>query len=278
MKKIILMFACFVSGISVGLAASFDCNKAKTDVEKIVCGDARLSQLDEDLSSVYKPLLKRKDIRQEIVSDQRIWLSNVLDRCKDVACLTNTYERRIKYLKAMGLSNPILLVEEGSNRQRLDLEAVSRSLDGVKAILAMYAMQLRAGCDEDESNNRCSLTDTLQLGERCSGKHLNLVYAWFKKGVPPFGVPGEGGYQTTDDPKVLENICRGTSGEYAYDDYRFWGSLRLAVVGKRVNVIAEAASVSRDKFATHSFRDAVYFTEYEIDGNSITIISHQKVK
>jgi uncharacterized protein len=34
-------------------AASFDCAKAQSKVEKIICADAELSKLDEDLATAY---------------------------------------------------------------------------------------------------------------------------------------------------------------------------------------------------------------------------------
>ena len=34
-------------------AASFDCGKATSEVEKIICSDDELSRLDESLSKVY---------------------------------------------------------------------------------------------------------------------------------------------------------------------------------------------------------------------------------
>jgi uncharacterized protein len=37
-------------------AASFDCGKAGTKVEKIVCSDADLSKLDEELNAAYTTL------------------------------------------------------------------------------------------------------------------------------------------------------------------------------------------------------------------------------
>lgn len=57
-----LKFLVFV-GIAVCLwaqtpmAASFDCAKARTLTEKLVCADPTLSRLDEQLDDAYEPVL-----------------------------------------------------------------------------------------------------------------------------------------------------------------------------------------------------------------------------
>lgn len=40
-------------------AASFDCAKAKNSVEKVICADADLSRIDEDMSTAYHHALDR---------------------------------------------------------------------------------------------------------------------------------------------------------------------------------------------------------------------------
>ena len=39
---------------AVAHAASFDCNKATSDVEKVICGNSELSRLDDDLSKRHQ--------------------------------------------------------------------------------------------------------------------------------------------------------------------------------------------------------------------------------
>ncbi len=49
-------------------AASFDCGKAKTRVEKLICANAELSKLDEQLSREYKAALERSKCTPETVT------------------------------------------------------------------------------------------------------------------------------------------------------------------------------------------------------------------
>lgn len=44
-------------------AASFDCDKAATKIEKMICSDKELGSLDEDLLKAYK--LNRTDLDNE---------------------------------------------------------------------------------------------------------------------------------------------------------------------------------------------------------------------
>ncbi len=55
-------------------AASFDCNKAVTDIEKTICSNTDLSALDEEISQVYRSLDKGGRYYEAIVNSQRRWI------------------------------------------------------------------------------------------------------------------------------------------------------------------------------------------------------------
>ncbi len=84
------------------LAASFDCSKVTSEVEKLICGNDELSKLDESLNNSYLQALEWKDVKDKIIKSQRQWLKNVRNVCKDAECLKSAYETRIKEL---GLSS-----------------------------------------------------------------------------------------------------------------------------------------------------------------------------
>ncbi len=83
-------------------AAGFDCNKASTRVEKLICSDDNLSGLDEDLATGYKQILNASTPEEKklIVADQRKWLKEVRDRCEDSSCLSNAYYERQKAISS----------------------------------------------------------------------------------------------------------------------------------------------------------------------------------
>jgi len=98
-------------------AASFDCAKARTGIEKQICSDANLSHLDEELAKVYKDLLRLS--KQNKLSayegrsnyhffkqTQKKWIKARNQNCgkykgkEQKACLMSYYTARIAKLKA----------------------------------------------------------------------------------------------------------------------------------------------------------------------------------
>lgn len=74
--------------------ASFDCAKAGTKVEKMICGNSDVSRLDENVDLAYLRALERADDRQKVVQGQRDWLKNVRNACADADCLFMAYANR----------------------------------------------------------------------------------------------------------------------------------------------------------------------------------------
>jgi len=79
-------------------AASFDCGKAKSQVEKIICGNEELSKLDDSLNDAYLKALNRPDSKKQTMESQKQWIKKERDICRDVACMKQAYEVRIKEL------------------------------------------------------------------------------------------------------------------------------------------------------------------------------------
>ena len=79
------------------LAASFECSKASSYVEKLVCEDAELSKLDDELASAYKARMLEGKSSNE-VSEQRRWLVK-RDQCRDRKCVKGAYYQRLTQLR-----------------------------------------------------------------------------------------------------------------------------------------------------------------------------------
>lgn len=82
-------------------AASFDCTKARSQVEHLVCDTPALSQLDETLAATYKVALANDPASRQ---RQVTWLRETRDRCNDAPCLAAAYQTQIQ---AMGASASI---------------------------------------------------------------------------------------------------------------------------------------------------------------------------
>ena len=79
-------------------AASFDCAKATTLVEKAICADSELSARDVALMAAYKHALVEASDANRLKAEQRAWLKNVRNKCLDVTCLFTAYDQRIAAL------------------------------------------------------------------------------------------------------------------------------------------------------------------------------------
>lgn len=90
-------------------AASFNCEKAKTELEHTICNDTDLNAADSKLGEIYQELLKKLDKAEaeHVRQLQRRWLETRQNNCdiKNAACLTAQYQQRIATLKFRGSSD-----------------------------------------------------------------------------------------------------------------------------------------------------------------------------
>jgi uncharacterized protein YecT (DUF1311 family) len=87
-------------------AASFDCARAQSDIERAICGDRELARLDRHVAEAYFNKLAweaEETGRFALRKDQRAWLAQ-RDGCRVRAesfagCLTRVYQARLKALE-----------------------------------------------------------------------------------------------------------------------------------------------------------------------------------
>lgn len=80
-------------------AASFDCNKAKAAVERLICTNADLSRRDDAMAAEYARIAATALDKTELQRMQRTWLAE-RDACVDAGCVADQYERQSTVLKA----------------------------------------------------------------------------------------------------------------------------------------------------------------------------------
>jgi len=97
MKKS-LSFISLITLLPAAYAASFDCNKASTFVEKSICSDTTASKLDEVLAIQYKDALGRSENPDGLKAEQKSWLKTVRNQCKSLACIQSSINERISEL------------------------------------------------------------------------------------------------------------------------------------------------------------------------------------
>lgn len=83
---------------STAEAASFDCAKAQSKVEHLICDNQEISKLDEELNTAYSLAQSRSEGRQTTIKEQRQWLRAVRNACSDANCLKDAYISRINKL------------------------------------------------------------------------------------------------------------------------------------------------------------------------------------
>ena len=76
-------------------SASFDCAKAKTKIEKQICSNTKLSELDDKLTALYNKVLAQSPVPEDTKEQQREWVKGSRNVCKDAACLERAYASRI---------------------------------------------------------------------------------------------------------------------------------------------------------------------------------------
>lgn len=92
-KFILLFIVIFASSVN---AASFDCEKATSVSEKIVCSNYELNKLDEVLSKNYQLMLRARADKKTIDGgrEQQVSWFNEKEKCSDAECLRRSYMDR----------------------------------------------------------------------------------------------------------------------------------------------------------------------------------------
>ena len=99
MKRLIIVAAGFVLAASAQ-AASFDCAKAQSKVEHIICDTPVISKLDDEMSAAYKAALQDKKQADTIRQTQKQWMKE-RNNCAEAACVKGAYVQRNTLLLGM---------------------------------------------------------------------------------------------------------------------------------------------------------------------------------
>lgn len=109
-----IQIAVLIGLTSPAFSASFDCAKAGTTVEKLVCQNLFLSKLDDALAKNYGDLLKSNDNlypKKELREEQKAWIQK-RNACTDAKCLVGLYGDRVDELCRFGKHRGCILADE----------------------------------------------------------------------------------------------------------------------------------------------------------------------
>ena len=80
-------------------SAGFDCAKAKTKIDKLICSDATLSEADQKLNALYREVLAKSPVPEDTRQQQLEWVKQSRNTCKAADRLQQAYTSRISDLQ-----------------------------------------------------------------------------------------------------------------------------------------------------------------------------------
>ena len=127
-RRVPVGFYLYMASIHVAIvidvrAASFDCNRATTEIEKMVCADEDLSNLDDQLGDTYAEALSFEANVKQLKKQQRDWLKK-RNRCRERACLIKEYKSRIEELS---VDHPLYTPIEPRDISEFEIDCMSAS-------------------------------------------------------------------------------------------------------------------------------------------------------
>lgn|GEM_PF-1087971 len=101
--------ATFLIGVAGLHAASFDCSKARTGTERVICGNEDLSKTDEVMADAYRraQAAMQGQGRIDLQNQQREWLARRSGCGYNEDCLKRRYQERIAELQSYIHEQPV---------------------------------------------------------------------------------------------------------------------------------------------------------------------------
>lgn len=203
MRKLLLVLV--LTTLSL-LGASFDCSKAKSDVEKMICQDDELSKLDEKLNEVYARFYL---LTPEIKTDQRAWMKK-RNACQDDFCIKEAYITRFEELNT-SLSNqntfPKYLLDTMKTTENKNMELFVKTLnhsDKFKNKLFRFQnIQRKKPLIEGAQYSNAQLK---QILGQCYNYKLYIDFKWIYTVIAPQYIKTE--YVLSDNPEYFKDKWR----------------------------------------------------------------------
>lgn len=156
-------------------AASFDCAKASSVVEKLICRDPDMSQLDDRLSEAYSAAREQSGNPSQLASEQRAWMAR-RNQCQTAACVSGAYSARLTELDAgpKGPPTPAALANRDENASAPP--AIGRAPSGqVGTPVAAPSTNLGSLGDLIKSVKGNLARSLILYGEGTAGFHLSAA-------------------------------------------------------------------------------------------------------
>ena len=175
---VVITLAVSFSGQAVA-APSFDCNKASTRVERMICDHPRIARLDSEMADAYRTALRDSpwaSANRRIRAEQKQWIAE-RNRCGAPRCLRQLYKQRIDELRAevSGGSGGNSESSDGSDLMRVTGVAANDVLNvrsgpganyGIVGALGNGDSVRNLGCETQGNSRWCQIEMMTDMRER----------------------------------------------------------------------------------------------------------------
>ncbi len=301
----VIIIALFVLLSTQANAASFDCKKASTWLEKTVCSNPELSKLDEEMAKAYSDALASlsPEGQKETKQYQKQWLKEISPYCEarmksawhdDAAeCLKYTYEERIQQLQQSLIKFPDYIFRN----VYVSHSKADKTCEYLYDKKDLTYPQIEKPRDENEKfwNNFISqkVRNELKIDDKCTDADVNYTVRFCNKYLIaidkgryyyPQGAP-HGSSNSESFNWLLEDKSELKASDL-FDDKTDWRNKlaalvtqklkKQAVADKKIYTFAEWLDVKKSVTSLHRWllsKDglSISFDEYECDLDLITI-------
>ncbi|RBQ26357.1 lysozyme inhibitor LprI family protein [Arcobacter sp. CECT 9188] len=101
------------------LGASFNCTKASSNVEKMICADVQLSELDSQMGNLYKKVSQNVNDKKQFLNNQRSWIKD-REKCTTSDCISLLTRNRITQLEDL-VPNKSINITSDTNKGKLQV-------------------------------------------------------------------------------------------------------------------------------------------------------------
>ena len=125
-----VLFGCLMAE-STAQAASFDCAKAQSKVEHLICDNPEISKLDSKLGQDYQDVLSKanEEQKQRVIAEQKHWLKFTRNVCEKITCLKHAYWSRQAALEAYFEPHSPLYEKESDKAEAIKQVLATAPLD-----------------------------------------------------------------------------------------------------------------------------------------------------
>jgi uncharacterized protein len=167
----VIIPVCIANNAIADDGAGFDCGKAKSARERLICSNQELSRLDGILNKEYveKKEILSEDERSKLLYDQRMWLKKSSEQCpvKDdnfmdkslIDCMSRQYKKRIGDIEDLYSNADVTIVSDKDDLKKY-ISDLQESISEINASAKIIS------CDRVVLSNKNSGEDKI-YGAAC---------------------------------------------------------------------------------------------------------------